>query len=363
MWTIWVAAAVLLLAACSPGEPAAPEAPPAGTPEAAPSATPARPPAVQRLPERWASVPLHGGLPRRAPADSDALPDVLGAGVAARLAYHPTERWEDPVGWAGEQVLFWGVDGRWRVLGLADLGLPDAWWPGPDTYGPGRLSADGRRWAAHTNAGVVFVDLTEGTVRHVDFPRGSRMVRYVEWLPGRNAVSAYGRAPGPSPYRTFHVTPGGKVTPVPYTGWRSRFDTDGTPVELVSDPPTGLRVTRWEGGTPERTTWDLPRDFRRGRLWGVFGETHVAVFEPPRGGLGSTMIWVFDTTTGEPVARLRVPLTSIEGWLDAGSLLLLVDSRRLVVWQPLTGRFLRSTVLPGPYPAEGEWAAATVSLP
>jgi hypothetical protein len=135
---------------------------------------------------------------------------VLGRpGVSARLAYHPLERLTDPAeGWASEQIMFWGSDGQWRSLDMADLGLPEAWWPGGnDTYGPGSLSADGRIWAAHTNAGVVLVNLSTGSFRHVAFPGTSPMVRYVTSVPGQRAFSAYARTPQGVRYQTFRVRP------------------------------------------------------------------------------------------------------------------------------------------------------------
>ena len=322
-------------------------------------------PVVEHLPTRWSTIPFADNeLPRRAPSDTDSLPRLLGDPTPARLVYHPTERLTDAAGWASERLLFLGVDGRWRSLDMSDLGLPEEWWPGADTYGPGALAADGRTWAAHTDAGVVLVDLLDGTVRHVDFPQSHPMVRHVTWVPGTSVVSAYAAASAGTAYRTFHVAPDGRIAPAPYDGSRTRFDLDGTPVE-ISTAAGGVTVTRGKNGNTHSTEWPKPADFARGTSWGVFGESQVALFAPSgkKSPLGPVAVWVLDKHTGEPQARLRVPpVTEIEGWLDEGTLVLLIDSRRLVAWQPGTERVRRLMDLPGPYPVSGEWAAATVSL-
>lgn len=88
------------------------------------------------------------------------------------MAYHPTKRLDDPEGWAGERLFFLDVEDRCRSLDMGDLGLPEDSWPGPDTYGSGALSRDGRLWAAQTDGDAVLLDLTSGAVRHVPFPAG-----------------------------------------------------------------------------------------------------------------------------------------------------------------------------------------------
>lgn len=287
-------------------------------------------PPLQRLPRDWSQVAFdNGDLPRRVPSP-DGLPSVLDEPSRARLVVHPVERWGDGQGWANEVQVVLGTDGRWRRLDMAELGLKEAWWPGEDTYGAGALSADGRTWAAHTNAGVVFVDLTMGTVRHVAFSRDQSFVRAVKWVGGTNVVSAYARSEHGQQYGTYQVSLVGTVERVSYDGTRTSFDTDGTPVA---------------GG-------------------GLFSNTEVAEYEPPRGDGGTERLAVFGKSSREMLARLRLPpATTMEGWHGDGSLLLLVDSRHLVAWHPVTGEVRRVLELRGPYPQRNEWAAATVSMP
>lgn len=321
-------------------------------------------PALARLPRQWRTVPFGGlDLPRRPPPEAAALASLLDDPTPARLALRTNERFTDTPGWAGERILFLGVDGRWRDLVMSDLGLQDADWPGVDTYGAGALSSDGATWAAHTNAGVVFVDLATGSVRHVPFPRRSAEVRYVAWIPGTRVVSAYARARHGHGYETFHVTGNGRVTPASYDGSRTRFDTDGTPVSVESTGSRGLILTRWSGTGTVRSRWSLPTPFRQGQVWGSFGDTHVAILHLPSDAVRGAL-WTFDKTTGVPRARLRVPAgTTVEGWLDDGSLVLLVDNARIIVWTPETGRVTRLMELSGDRPVAGDDSFATMSLP
>jgi hypothetical protein len=325
-------------------------------------------PSAQRLPRewrkvRWDSLPVLGRW-RRPPDQIARLVSVLDAPThAARLVYHPVERLTDQRGWSGERLVLLGADGEWRHLNMADLRLPASWWPGPDTYGPGDLSADGRTWAAHTNAGVVFLDLTTGSVRHVDLPRKKQRVRYVSWVPGKDVVSAYATNKQARRYWTFHVSAAGEVRPVAYEGATTRFDTDGTPVSIRTEgrhltlsgyQPSGVRTARFE----------LPVRFHRANPFGHFGHRDVAMIQPTPGWIDDAQkVWVFDKHNGTPRARLRVPAaTGIEGWTDGGALILLTQNRHLISWEPHTGRIRRLVEFPGPYPAPAEWAAMSVTL-
>ena len=320
-------------------------------------------PTLQRLPRHWGSVPWAANPGGRVPSRTAALPDALdGHGPPARLAYH-AERLSDEHGWAGERVLFLGRDGRWRALDLADLGLPESWWPGPGAYGAGALSADGRTWAARTNAGVVLVDLTTGEHHHVAFPATSPNVRYVAWVPGSHVVSAYARRPGGRRYSTFQLGPGGEPRPASYDGSRSRFDVDGAPVTIVSHGRT-LNLSRGVEVGPIALQWHLPLRFLRGTPYGVFSDDDVALLQPTPDDRGFGTVWVFDKVTGEARARLRVPTgSSIDGWTGHGALIVTISDRRSVTWNPASGAFHRWLVAAPPHPSASEGTASTVALP
>ena len=272
------------------------------------------------------------------------------------------------MGWGGERILFLGVDDRWRSLDMDDLGLPEDSWPGPDTYGPGSLSRDGRLWAAHTHGGAVLLNLTSGTVRHVPFPAARSNVVRVDWIPGQDVVSAYAAPPESSHYYTFHFDPRGRVGRVRYPGWRTRFDVDGTPTEIIGASRQQLRFKRWTDDGVASTTLapgvKVPRSMRR-YAFGAFAAADVALYAHQGWpSPASAQVWVLDKRTGVMGARLRVPATSsIVGWTDHDRLRLLIANRRVVDWEPRTGHIRRVLDLPGPYPAHGEWAAVTVALP
>jgi hypothetical protein len=188
------------------------------------------------------------------------------------------------------------------------------------------------------------------------------MVRYLSWIPGHHAVSAYARKPAGYRYTTFRVAPDGRVTPVDYEGNRTRFDVDGTPVEITTSGRT-LTMTQVRPTGAHVIRWSLPVPFLRATEWGVFSRDDVAIVQPSRSMAGPVTIWVFDKFTGQPFARLAVPqTTTIQRWQPDGGLVLLIDNHRLVAWHPSTGRFRRLLELPPPYPKPGEWAASTVAL-
>jgi hypothetical protein len=118
---------------------------------------------------RWAD----GNLPRTVPEDDDPLPSLLDdpPGRALVASYVP----RPALGFEGEAIEFYGVDGRWRRLALGDLDLPEDGWSGGDTYGAGALSPNGRWWAGPMIDGMLLVDLRDAstTVRRVESrPRG-----------------------------------------------------------------------------------------------------------------------------------------------------------------------------------------------
>ncbi len=251
---------------------------------------------------------------------------------------------------------------------MGDLGLPAGAWTGGDTYGSGSLSHDGRLWAAKAHGGVVLLDLGDGTFHFLSLPAGRSRVARVEWIPGRDALSASAAPRSSSKHYTFHVDPHGQVTPVRYPGWRTRFDRDGTPVEVLGAGRQQLTFKRWADDGIESTTFtpgvEVPRSMRS-YAFGVFGAADVALYAH-RGWPSpeAAHVWVLDKSTGAMRARLRVPATSsVIGWTDDDRLRLLVANRRVVEWQPRSGQVRQVLELPGPYPAPDEWAGTSVTFP
>jgi len=109
---------------------------------------------------------------------------------------HSWEPWTELDGWQAEVIHFHGVNGRWRALDMADLGLPEEWWQGNgDTYGPGALSPDGRWWALQSGAGALVLEIATGEIRLLRVP-GGRSVTDAIWAPNSLTFTVYNRRHG-----------------------------------------------------------------------------------------------------------------------------------------------------------------------
>ena len=321
---------------------------------------------VTRVPRDLGTQPVQAvaGLPRSLPVASAALPSALDDPPGrARLAYHPPEWWGDATGWASETVLLLGVDGRWRRLALADLGRPEADWPGVDTYGAGALSPDGRWWAGKSRAGVLLVDL--GTGRHQLVGLATDWVAQVRWLPDSSGLVAAHGLGNRSGLRTAHVSlPDLRTRALPYEVWEVGFEPDGTPVTL--------RRTR--GGSYELVADPGPGEVVRGSVrFPLAGRMHRSLAPIPTEGRYAVLtqhrstrpvdLVVLDSATlaVQHVLRFdqrRVRLWCV-WWLDPDRLL--VQTRRdLVLWDLRDGSVRR--VADGPEPNGEHWWAWTVDL-
>lgn len=298
---------------------------------------------------------LPTALPRHVPPRPQALPSVLEDPPSRVLmTYHPPESFqEDAEGWASEQVLFYGADGRWRRLGMEDLRLPEAAWPGPDTYGAGELSPDGHWWAANSLAGVVLLNLRTGDSRLVRLPLPR--VAQLTWLPDSSSfVAFYGDGPAT---RTIKVSvPHARFTPVPYQQYRVGFEEDGTPVALERLPDGQARMVAWQGR----------RKVGRGRVpaWLVQNMSPMPVLSAPDwfalvasppNRFRKVRVAVVDSATREVQAVLRVRpddhhVHGLVGWLDAETLLL-QTAHHIVAWRPNERRIYRVTEAPPSKPA------------
>ena len=171
---------------------------------------------------RWA----RGNVPRSVPEEDTPLVSLLedppGRALVTSYLPRPSTAVE---GIDSEAIEFFGVDGRWRRLALADLDLPDDVWLGGDTYGAGALSPDGRWWAGPMIGGMFLVDLSDGgtTVRQVPGAHGHASF---EWSPDSDelVLTLFGRS-------TRAAVPDLRLRPFPRPTVYPRLLADGGWVE------------------------------------------------------------------------------------------------------------------------------------
>lgn len=327
-----------------------------GSPAAAPKPTPTPTVVVQRLPADLASLPrLRTALPRRTPTDAASLPALVDdPPLRATTVYHPAEHWPEPVeGWASETLLFHGIDGEWRRLRMDDLGLPEASWPGHDTYGAGSLSPDGRWWAGKSGAGVILLDLGTGTADVVGL--GSDWVASVEWrADSRSLVVGHGSS---GRRAELLELPSRRRTVLPYEYWQADFAPDGTAYSLRAAGRTRAEIVSWRGrrkvplgvaAIPGLQSWEggmIGPDVTAGRLL-------VFVQRAPYRVIDFVVVGTDDV---EIEARLhlsageRMQHRGAE-WLDPETVLL-ETGPGLIAWRPADGTFFG--VMASPTPRNG----------
>jgi hypothetical protein len=357
------------LVACDgqePDEQSAPTPPPSST---SPSATaPQRDTVVRtRLPADLSALPWADvGLPARMPTGQESMPWLLDDPPGrAVMSYRPVESWDDPRGWASETIYILGTDGSWRRLAMAGLGLAEEWWPGPDTYGAGQVSPDGRWWASHVGPHVLLLDLRTGEQRLAHLG-DDRSVRFVRWLQGSDVLQAFSnRASGNVGVSSTHlVHVSGKVRVSPYGRDAVAFEPDGTAVRF-----TRTHLLRWasESATPTRDP--VPGFWRAQRRSSTAHHGERLSIVPIFRELAEVDdLLAVDGTSLEPVARLvnrrggyvgpGETLGTSFGWLDEKTLLTSTSSW-LVTWTPAEGELRRVVRMPRvpPYVWAG-WSAS-----
>jgi hypothetical protein len=212
---------------------------------------------------------------------------------------------------------------------MVDLGLPESSHPGADTYGAGWLSPDGTRWAAHTNEGIVLLDLRTARARVVPLP--GKYTNYLDWRPDGRRLDVVRSGAGPA-YRTWTVDPRSlAATRAAYLLPIDGYADDGS-VHTFDRAAEGSIHAIHRGREGEVRMIPIPH--KLSRLGGAVGPTRT-LFGLARG------VFVVESASSDPVARLRLgPRDGVawpRGWLDEDTVFFYEGSRGLLSWDVLTG--------------------------
>lgn len=293
------------------------------------------------------------GMPRTIPRIDAPLPSLLDdlPGRAAVVINPEITTLNSRVqSWSEFNLLFFGVDGRWRRLNMGDLGLPESALY-TDTVGSGELSADGRWWAGPVDRGIVALNLATGETHLVAIPDG---LGAPTWVPGRDVLLTNG---------VQTTVPDGVQTDVPYSSGSVGHEPDGTPLSLERGADGEAVLIEWRGSTrhPRTTVMGVsaPRhQINSGATRRVIAANQLSPVYPTRGqfavtqsrGRDGLVVVVADSKTGEHVAELSwtrrdVELFYDDTWLDEKTLLV-ATAPHFVAWRPATGKLFRVTDAP-----------------
>lgn len=286
------------------------------------------------------------GMPRAIPRNDPALPSLLDdlPGRAAVVVNPEITTVNTPVAsWADLDLLFYGVDGRWRRLSLEDLGL-SASLTFTDTYGSGELSSDGRWWAGPTREGTIALNLATGESHLMP---GSLQT----WVPGTHTMLTTG---------SEMTVPGGIVTRVPYYAVSVGHEPDGTPLSLVRGADGRAVLVEWRGTTRHVRTVVPGITQPRRQLTAeptsrIIPSSQLSLVSATRGrfatselrGRSGMSIVVADSATGGLIGELGWKRRDFElyyddTWLDDQTLLI-ATAPYFVGWRPATGELYRVT--------------------
>ncbi|MFJ9313923.1 hypothetical protein ACIRN4_06985 [Pimelobacter simplex] len=290
------------------------------------------------------------GAPAAAPPDG-GLPDLLSVRPkVATVAYRPLESPEDGSGWSSETIYFHAPEQGWLRLNLADLALDPGGWPGPDTYGAGHLSPDGKRWAGQSAVGVVVLDLATGTARTTRIRGG---VAAISWAPDSRSVLV----DSPQTNRTYYLSQPGttrRAQRLPFRLLGSAFRGEGI-VHITATRDGAAEVRRWRklppSGEPETST--AAKEIVEGR---TFGSAYF-----PREDDGPFVATLGET--GQQLGRMSADGQRVEAVLRPGKgtffvkylgfgprgYFLALTPEALIAWQPGSGE-LRWAFAPGTGP-------------
>ena len=247
---------------------------------------------------------------------------------------------------------FYGVDGRWRSLNMADLGIPDSDFYGADTA-VSYLSTDGRYWTFRTRTRVAILDLTTG-VLDFEAPQGPPWDSRAQWLPTGELMVHQGWPNGKMRQWLLidHQTNRRRVWSGPSLD-KVDFAADGTPLRVVGDRRSAAKriATFTKNGSVrdehpvEFELYGTPRVFRGSRM-----AAYCGVGRPSkRGQLGYRGGSILVAENGrDPVAMLESDLpywrVTCLGWADRDTLLI-YTSKRILAWNASNKRFHVITTL------------------
>lgn len=245
----------------------------------------------------------------------------------------------------------YGVDGRWRVFDLGELGLPDSEWA--DWNVVGSLSPDGRYASLQVDSSLLLFDMASAEVHSVEPKAGRTFDGGGKWTP--DGLVAMGFAGRRAPAGVFIDADTGErrqwAGPSIYRYGGLNYDWDGTPV-LAQWASAGDRIRGYDFYSHAgEVTGQLELPWA---LWGRtsvhFGKHRIAFHRQAADGKRSQRRGALIVTDRNAIPEHIVLAGDNEldawpiGWLDDRTLLL-ETSTALVAWLPDDGRFYRLTRL------------------
>jgi hypothetical protein len=310
------------------------------------------------MPDSLPRLAARTNMPTSVPRTNEDLPALLDdlPGRAVMTWYLAPPSGCDVQGWARETIDFYGVDGTWRRLNMADLGLPDSAWPGCQTYGAGSLSPDGRWWVTGAKGLFVLLNLESGHL----VTRDSRVGWPGSWAQNSEQLATAGMKSGSLwqvPGIHLTDTPGmkdaGLSWPLPGGGYVTDDDTKS------NDPDGGSMTLRYYSSNGDLSqTRQVPTppasdcSIEGGFLGDRVGMVCLTKQSEPH------MFYVLDESSWDVEVALRVP-DGVDAypwqWLNP-DLWALNTSDGIGMWRIDEGEFARALSLPDE-PKSAKWYA------
>lgn len=271
------------------------------------------------------SLPVSGSTP--------FLDDPPVRAVVAAVGFDRTFEAES---FADHSVHFLGVDGDWRVLKMAELGIAPEDWGGPDGSGLVDLSPNGRWGSFSTATRVGVIDMATGQLNLRRVPDGGRpsspALTWTEY--NTLLVSASDTNVG------FDLDPvSGQLDRLPAPSWKLGSTPSGA---LVTYEGKGRQLYAVQHSTNGRTD-PVKVPFRWNKRPGQYSRTQVALFNDNYSGASGnsrrSFLLAAKSATFQPVAALDWRAKSSHqanvffGWVDQDNYLIRYG-QEILVWSP-----------------------------